>query len=89
MTTSTVAIIVVTFNSEPLLRDLLESLPRGAGGTVCWKLIVADNNSHDATVPSLRGRADCTIVEMATTPATLPGSMRRSVGPRTAMPSSF
>ncbi len=65
MRTSTVAIIVVTFNSEPLLRDLLESLPRGAGANVCWKLIVADNDSHDATVPSLRRLApDCTIVEM-------------------------
>jgi N-acetylglucosaminyl-diphospho-decaprenol L-rhamnosyltransferase len=65
MTTSTVAIIIVTFNSEPLLPDLVESLPLGAGANVSWKLIVADNDSHDATVPSLRQLApDCTIVEM-------------------------
>lgn len=65
MTTSTVAIIVVTFNSERLLADLVESLPAGAGANVCWKLIVADNDSQDATVPSLRRLApDCTIVEM-------------------------
>jgi GT2 family glycosyltransferase len=65
MTTSSVAIIVVTFNSEPLLRDLVESLPRGAGMNVCWKLVVADNDSHDATVPSLRQlMPDCTIVQM-------------------------
>jgi N-acetylglucosaminyl-diphospho-decaprenol L-rhamnosyltransferase len=65
VTTSTVAIIVVTFNSELLLRDLVESLPVGAGTKVCWKLIVADNDSQDATVPSLRRLAPgCTIVEM-------------------------
>jgi N-acetylglucosaminyl-diphospho-decaprenol L-rhamnosyltransferase len=65
MTVSTLAIVVVTFNSEPLLPDLLESLPLGAGANVCWRLIVADNDSHDATVPSLRRLAPaCTIIEM-------------------------
>ena len=37
-------------------------LPEGAGANACWTLIVADNNSHDASVPSLRQIAP--VVEM-------------------------
>jgi N-acetylglucosaminyl-diphospho-decaprenol L-rhamnosyltransferase len=53
--TSTVAVIVVTFNSVRLLADLVVPIPVGTGTKFCWKLIVADNDSQDRTAPSLRG----------------------------------
>jgi N-acetylglucosaminyl-diphospho-decaprenol L-rhamnosyltransferase len=60
----TVAVIVVTYNSERLLDDFLASLDDGLKG-VSWYLTVADNASTDRTVPVLRRLApQATLVEM-------------------------
>lgn len=60
----TVAVVVVTYNSQALLADLLASLEPGLAG-VPWHLAVADNASADATVATLRRLApDATVVEM-------------------------
>ncbi|MBO3743315.1 glycosyltransferase [Actinoplanes flavus] len=62
--TETVAVVVVTYNSEGLLADLLSSLGPGLDG-VDWHLTVADNDSADDTVATLRRLApDATVVEM-------------------------
>lgn len=59
----TVAVVVVTYHSEPLLADLIGSFEDGLAG-VDWHLTVADNDSADGTVPTLRKLApDATIVE--------------------------
>jgi len=59
----TVAVVVVTYNSEPLLDELVASLGRGLSG-VRWHLTIADNASSDGTVSTLRRLApDATVVE--------------------------
>ena len=61
---TTVAVVVVTYNSERLLDDLFASFDEGLKG-VRWHLTVADNASADGTVPLLRRLAPAaTIVEM-------------------------
>jgi N-acetylglucosaminyl-diphospho-decaprenol L-rhamnosyltransferase len=60
-----VAVIVVTFNSEHLLGDLIASLHDGLRG-VSWHLTVADNASADGTVAALRRLAPAaTVVQRA------------------------
>lgn len=60
----TVAVVVVTYHSEPLLEDLIASLRPGLAG-VDWHLTVADNASGDGTVKRLAELApDATVVEM-------------------------
>lgn len=49
-TAVTLAVGVLTFNSEHALPDLLASLPDGLAGVDGWKLIVADSGSTDATL---------------------------------------
>jgi len=64
MTNETIAVVVVTYNSERLLADLVTGLETGMDG-VSWHLTVADNASADASVATLRKLApDATIVEM-------------------------
>lgn len=59
-----VAVVVVTYNSERLLPDLLAALGPGLG-TLSWHLTVADNASADGTVAALRRLAPgATVVEM-------------------------
>lgn len=59
-----IAVVVVTYNSERFLVDLVASLSPGLAG-VRWHLTVADNASSDGTVDALRQLApDATIVEM-------------------------
>lgn len=59
-----VAVVVVTYNSEGLLGELLISLGDGLAG-VPWHLTVADNASADDSVATLRRLAPAaTIVEM-------------------------
>jgi N-acetylglucosaminyl-diphospho-decaprenol L-rhamnosyltransferase len=59
-----VAVVVVTYNSEDLLADLLTSLEDGLKG-VHWHLTVADNASADNTVTLLRRLAPAaTLIEM-------------------------
>jgi N-acetylglucosaminyl-diphospho-decaprenol L-rhamnosyltransferase len=56
-----VAVLVVTYNSAPLLADLIESLDAGLAG-VRWHLTVADNASADNTVALLRELAPAAMV---------------------------
>lgn len=51
--TEFVAVIVVTFNSEALLADLVASLEPGLAG-VAWSLTIVDNDSSDGTVDAAR-----------------------------------
>lgn len=58
-----VAVVVVTYNSEDLIPDLLVSLPTGLGA-VPWQLVVVDNASSDDTVRRVRALApDALLVE--------------------------
>ncbi|WP_166136633.1 glycosyltransferase [Nocardioides ochotonae] len=60
----TVLVTVVTFNSAPLLPELLASLP-DALDPLPWRLVVADNDSHDDSVAVVRDLApDAVVVEM-------------------------
>lgn len=60
----TVTVVVVTFNSAHLLPALLASLPAGLGD-LPWRLAVADNDSGDGTVDTLRRLAPgATVIEM-------------------------
>ncbi|MFR0355636.1 glycosyltransferase family 2 protein [Streptomyces sediminimaris] len=52
MSTS-VAVIVVTWNSAPVLPGFLAALPEGMAG-LDWHLVVADNDSADGTVDLVR-----------------------------------
>ena len=64
MTDGTVAVVVVTYNSERLLADLIAGLETGMAG-VDWHLTVADNDSADGSVGVLRRLAPAaTVVEM-------------------------
>jgi N-acetylglucosaminyl-diphospho-decaprenol L-rhamnosyltransferase len=60
----TLAVVVVTYNSEHLLNDLLASFDEGLKG-ISWHLTVADNASTDNTVSTLRRLAPgATLIEM-------------------------
>lgn len=60
----TVALVVVTYNSERLIEDFLNTLDEGLQG-VAWHLNVADNASTDETVAVVRRLApSATLVEM-------------------------
>jgi GT2 family glycosyltransferase len=56
-----IAVCVVTFNSAPLIRGLIDSLPAGAAGTR-WALVVADNASTDDTLAELARWAPSAVV---------------------------
>ncbi|MFF7450169.1 MULTISPECIES: glycosyltransferase [unclassified Streptomyces] len=59
---STVAVIVVTWNSASVLPGFLAALPEGMAG-LDWRLVVADNDSADDTVEVLRTLApEATVV---------------------------
>lgn len=59
-----VAVVVVTYNSEEVLGDLLASLEPGMAG-VRWHLTVADNDSRDGSVAAVRRLAPgATVVEV-------------------------
>ncbi|MER6565482.1 glycosyltransferase family 2 protein [Streptomyces sp. NPDC001093] len=60
---SPVAVIVVTWNSAPVLPGFLAALGEGMAG-LDWRLVVADNDSADDTVEVLQKLApDATIVQ--------------------------
>lgn len=60
----TIAVVIVTYNSADLLADLIQSLPAGAG-SVDWRLIVVDNDSHDESLAVVRAaHPSATIVQM-------------------------
>jgi N-acetylglucosaminyl-diphospho-decaprenol L-rhamnosyltransferase len=56
-----VAAVVVTYNSEDHIADLLDSIPAAMGG-LSYSVVVVDNGSSDSTLAVLDGRADCTTV---------------------------
>ncbi|MGP2439520.1 glycosyltransferase family 2 protein [Streptomyces sp. JW3] len=58
---STVAVVVVTWNSAPVLPGFLAALPAGMAG-LDWRLVVADNDSGDDTVAVLRTLAPAAVV---------------------------
>lgn len=63
MTGDRVAVVVVLFNSESVLPDLLSSVPEGAAG-VSYELVLVDNASSDGSVALARRLApDATVVE--------------------------
>ncbi|MET1134261.1 MAG: glycosyltransferase family 2 protein [Aeromicrobium sp.] len=51
-----VVVVVVTYNSAPLVADLVTSLPLGLGD-VPWRLVVVDNASSDDTIAAVRAAA--------------------------------
>jgi N-acetylglucosaminyl-diphospho-decaprenol L-rhamnosyltransferase len=51
--TRRVAVVVVTYDSAPLLADLVTSLDAGLAGLE-WELVIADNASRDGTVARAR-----------------------------------
>ncbi|MGW7404178.1 glycosyltransferase family 2 protein [Streptomyces sp. NPDC054833] len=60
---SPVAVVIVTWNSAPVLPGFLAALPDGMAG-LDWRLVVADNDSADDTVEVLRTLApDATVVQ--------------------------
>jgi GT2 family glycosyltransferase len=59
----TIAVVVVTFNSERFIPDLVASLAPGLDG-LAWHLTVADNASSDQTLALLKEHApDAKVVE--------------------------
>jgi N-acetylglucosaminyl-diphospho-decaprenol L-rhamnosyltransferase len=62
---SSVAVVVVTYRSRPLLADFIGSLEAGMDGLGSWRLVAADNASDDGTVQELlRLAPTATVVEM-------------------------
>ncbi|UXY31923.1 glycosyltransferase [Streptomyces sp. HUAS TT20] len=60
---SPVAVVIVTWNSAPVIPGFLAALPDGMAG-LDWRLVVADNDSADDTVEVLRTLApDATVVQ--------------------------
>lgn len=58
-----IAICVVTYNSAPLIKDLVASLAEGSAGTE-WCLVFADNASRDGTIAEIKRCApEATLVE--------------------------
>ncbi|MFB6612113.1 glycosyltransferase family 2 protein [Agromyces sp. NPDC056379] len=56
-----VAAVVVTYNSEQHISDLLDTLP-AAFATTSYSVVVVDNGSTDGTIELLSRRTDCTVV---------------------------
>ncbi|MDF2916927.1 MAG: glycosyltransferase family 2 protein [Microbacterium sp.] len=56
-----VAVVVVTYNSERHVADLLDSIPRSMG-ELTYSVVVVDNGSTDGTLALLDAREDCTVV---------------------------
>jgi GT2 family glycosyltransferase len=56
-----VASVVVTFNSERHVGDLLDSIP-AAMDSLSYSVVVVDNGSSDGTIGVLDGRTDCVVI---------------------------
>ena len=56
-----IAAVVVTFNSERHIADLLDSIP-AAMGDLTHSVVVVDNGSTDRTLEILDARTDCVVV---------------------------
>lgn len=57
-----VAVVVVTYNSEAHVAQLLDSIPAAMGAT-SYSVVVVDNGSHDETISLVSQRTDCFLVE--------------------------
>jgi N-acetylglucosaminyl-diphospho-decaprenol L-rhamnosyltransferase len=58
------AIVIVTYNSAPVIDGLLDSIPAALGGIVA-DVVVVDNGSSDDTVERVARRSDCRVVRSA------------------------
>ena len=56
-----IAAVVVTYNSEHHIAELLDSLPQ-AMGNLTYSVVVVDNGSSDQTLEVLETRTDCVVV---------------------------
>lgn len=56
-----IAAVIVTYNSEQHIADLLESLP-AAMGSCRYSVVIVDNGSTDRTLELLDARSDCIVV---------------------------
>jgi GT2 family glycosyltransferase len=87
MNADRVAVVVVSYNSSPVLRGLVESLGPGMGD-VAWELVVADNASSDDSVDLVRRVVPtATVVEMGRNAGYAAGinAAVASAGPHTAV----
>ena len=57
-------VVIVTYNSAPVIGDLLDSLPAALGG-LSADVVVVDNGSADGTADLLAQRDDCRVVRSA------------------------
>lgn len=71
-----VAAVVVTYNSEDHISDLLDSIP-AAMGALDYSVVVVDNGSTDGTLAILDARKDCVVVR--STNVGYAGGMNRAV----------
>ena len=86
MTSLRVAICVVTYNSGPLIADLVASLDGGAEGVVPT-LVFSDNSAGDETLEEIRRHAaDATVVRNPRNPGYAAGinAAIRAAGPQDA-----
>ena len=56
-----IAAVVVTYNSDQHITDLLDSIPP-AMGDLTYSVVVVDNGSSDRTLEVLDARTDCVVV---------------------------
>jgi N-acetylglucosaminyl-diphospho-decaprenol L-rhamnosyltransferase len=58
------SVVVVTYNSAPLIGGLLDSLPAALAGLTA-DVVIVDNGSADGTADLVAGRSDCRTVRSA------------------------
>jgi GT2 family glycosyltransferase len=56
-----VAAVVVTYNSENHIDELLDTIPAAAAG-LTYSVVVVDNGSGDGTLDRLAQRSDCVVI---------------------------
>jgi N-acetylglucosaminyl-diphospho-decaprenol L-rhamnosyltransferase len=71
-----VSIVIVTYNSEPVIGGLLDSIPAGLDGLLA-DVVVVDNGSADGTVSAVSSRTDCRVI--ASTNTGFAGGINRGV----------
>lgn len=59
-----VSIVIITYNSCPLIGGLLDSIPAALAG-ITGDVVVVDNNSSDGTADYVAARGDCKLVRSA------------------------
>ncbi|AXT85846.1 glycosyltransferase family 2 protein [Aeromicrobium sp. A1-2] len=57
-----VAIVIVTYNSAPMILGLLDSLDQALDGLTA-EVVVVDNGSSDETSTLVRARSDCRLIQ--------------------------